>query len=242
MTAWRRPAVVRGLAAVLLLWACQMAGAVEPERGPRWATLSPAQQQVLAPLGREWHQIDAARKQKWLEVASRFPTLPMEERARIQARMAEWARMSPAERGRARLQFQETRLLSPAERQARWLEYQALPDDQRRKLVQTAKAQTSPAAIAASTASPRPSQAASGAKESAATPRSPTLAKGAPPIVVQAKPGATTSTMTTKPSPPAHQQTGLPKIAATPDFVDPATLLPKRGPQAAAAAEADKSP
>jgi hypothetical protein len=37
--------------------------------------------------------------------------------------------------------------------------------------------------------------------------------------------------------PPAHQQTGLPKIAATPGFVDPVTLLPRRGPQGAAAVE-----
>jgi hypothetical protein len=30
----------------------------------------------------------------------------------------------------------------------------------------------------------------------------------------------------------------MPKIAATPGFVDPATLLPKRGPQGAAAQRA----
>lgn len=242
MNSWRCPTAVRGLVAAVLLWAGQSGIAADAERGPSWASLAPAQQQVLAPLGRDWQQIDAARKQKWLEVASRFPTLPAEERARIQARMAEWARMSPAERGRARLQFQETRLLSPAERQARWLEYQALPDDQRRKLVQTAKAQAAPATTAANTPSARPAPAASGAKSNITAVRSPTLAKGAPPIVVQGKPGATTSTLTTRPSPPGHQQTGLPKIAATPDFVDPATMLPKRGPQAAAAAEADKSP
>ena len=101
MSRWLRPSFARGLAALVLLWVCQTAAAAEAERGPAWAALTPVQQQLLAPLGREWHQIDAARKQKWLEVASRFPTLPAEERARIQARMAEWARMSPAERGRA---------------------------------------------------------------------------------------------------------------------------------------------
>jgi hypothetical protein len=41
--------------------------------------------------------------------------------------------------------------------------------------------------------------------------------------------------MTAKaPLPPVHTQAGLPKLAATPNFVDPATLLPKRGPQGAA--------
>ena len=54
------------------------------------------------------------------------------------------------------------------------------------------------------------------------------------PTVVQAKPGATTTSMATRVAPPAHNQAGLPKIAATPGFVDPATLLPRRGPQGAA--------
>jgi hypothetical protein len=39
-------------------------------------------------------------------------------------------------------------------------------------------------------------------------------------------------------APPVHQQTGLPKIAATPEFVNKATLLPQRGPQGAAARSA----
>ena len=55
------------------------------------------------------------------------------------------------------------------------------------------------------------------------------------PSVVQAKPGATTTLITRAPEPPRHQQTGLPKIAATPGFVDKSTLLPQRGPQGAAA-------
>ena len=54
------------------------------------------------------------------------------------------------------------------------------------------------------------------------------------PTAQQAKPGATTTAMTSRPQPPAHQQPGLPKIAATPGFVDPSTLLPRRGPQGAA--------
>jgi hypothetical protein len=34
-------------------------------------------------------------------------------------------------------------------------------------------------------------------------------------------------------TPPAHQQPGLPKVAATPGFVDRTTLLPQKGAQAA---------
>ncbi len=58
--------------------------------------------------------------------------------------------------------------------------------------------------------------------------------KAVAPTVVQARPGATTTLITKRPTPPRHQQTGMPKIAATPEFVNKATLLPQRGPQGAA--------
>ena len=65
-------------------------------------------------------------------------------------------------------------------------------------------------------------------------PRPAPPARSVAPSVVPARPGATTTTVTTPAAPPLHHQPGLPKIAATPGFVDPATLLPQRGPQGAA--------
>ncbi len=56
------------------------------------------------------------------------------------------------------------------------------------------------------------------------------------PTVIQRGSGATTNLVSKPTTPPMHQQTGLPKVAATPGFVDSATLLPKRGAQGAAAA------
>ncbi len=197
------------------------------DRPPVWASLSKAQQAALAPLQRDWASIEPARKQKWLEVATRFPTMPAAERERVQQRMSEWARMTPTERGQARLQFQESRAFTPADRQARWEEYKALPDDQRRELAQRAK----PAA-AASAPSLRSSE--SSAKRNTLQPAQQTNAKPVAPTLVQAKPGATTSLMSAKPAQTSHQQPGLPKIAATPGFVNPNTLLPRKGPQGAA--------
>jgi hypothetical protein len=54
------------------------------------------------------------------------------------------------------------------------------------------------------------------------------------PTIVQAKPGASTTLVSRPSTPPKHNQAGQPKIAATREFVDPTTLLPTRGPQAAA--------
>jgi hypothetical protein len=203
-----------------------------------WATLNPAQRQALAPLERDWPGIDAQRRAKWLEVAARFPAMAPEERTRLQERMAEWARLTPAERNRARLQFQATRQLPKDERQARWEAYQALPPERREALAQQAKpAPRSGAATSAAKATP-----AEGAKRNLVQPTAVPQARAAGPTVQRAGPGATTRPMTAKaPLPPVHTQAGLPKLAATPNFVDPATLLPKRGPQGAASRTAASS-
>jgi hypothetical protein len=194
------------------------------EQGPKFSTLTADEQAALKPLERDWSGISADRKQKWRVLAARFPKMSAEERSRIQARMAEWAQMSPEQRGRVRLQFQEANKSSPQNRQAQWQAYQALPADQKRELA--TKAGSSPASGALSAAQiksnivPNPALAAP--------------ARSVAPAVVQAQPGATTNLISKRVTPPAHHPAGQPKIAASPEFVDAATLLPQKGPQGAA--------
>lgn len=189
---------------------------------PRWTELTPSQHAALAPLRHDWSTIDADRKRKWLEVASKFPSMTPDDRSRVQDRMAEWARLSPAERGRARLQFQETRKLSPKDRHERWEAYQSLPPEQRRAL---ASAATAAPKGSSPQSHPAPGASASGPRVVA-------------PTVVQAKPGASTLLVSKTPAAAPHvrPQPGSPKIATQRQDVDPATLLPIRGPQAAVAA------
>jgi hypothetical protein len=210
------------------------------ETGPRWQALTPTQRNSLKPLERDWSSIDEQRKQKWLEIAARYPTMPLAEQQRVSARMAEWVKLSPAERGQARMNFQEARQLTKEERQSRWEAYQALPPEQRSRLAARAAPATASGAARNGDAN----------RKAAATPRDAVQAKtnlvpntsyAAPPrpvgpTVVQAQPGATTSLISKRPAPPSHQQPGLPKIAASPGFVDKSTLLPQRGAQGAAAA------
>lgn len=240
MQAARRVLAVLLAAAVLPVLA-QGARPVADEQGPRWQDLPASQRSVLKPLERDWPAIDATRKQKWLDIAKRYPGLPPAEQARISARMTQWSTLSPSERGQARLNYQEARQLSPQERQARWEAYQALPPEQRRQLAARA---APPAASSARATDParRPAAPRDGSRESIQTKSNivPNPAYAAPPkavapTVVQAQSGATTSLMSKRPLPPSHQQPGLPKIAASPGFVDKATLLPQRGPQGAAA-------
>ena len=168
--------------------------------------------------------IDAMQDYAALGVHRLLPNLGSQRPERVQERMAEWANMTPVERGRARQNFQELRNLPHADRQALWEAYRALPDEQRQALAQG----TRPSA--------KPSEAASvpSGKRMVAVNPPPVIVKPVSPTVVQAKPGATTTLVTKAPSPPAHHQPGLPKIAATDEFVNPTTLLPSRGPQGAA--------
>lgn len=210
------------------------------EQGPAWSTLTPAQREALKPLARDWSGIDSSRKRKWLEIAERYSGMAPQDQERLQARMAEWAKLSPLERGQARLNYQEAKQAPVQNRQASWEAYQALPPEQRRELADRA-VPAAPAgagaakATAAPTAQPaRPSR--DGVQPKSNTVPSPTLGttpKPVAPTVVQAQPGATTTLMSKQPAPPAHQPTGMPKIAATPEFVDKKTLLPQAGAQSA---------
>ncbi len=234
LRAWWLSALASGLAAFCL------AAAAASTTGPLWSELTAGQRQALAPLQGTWADTDGPRKQKWLEVAGRFATMPNGERLLVQERMAAWAALSPAERTRARINFQETRQIGPDERQARWTAYQALPEGERMRLAQVqTQAQTQAAkpaarsAAAASAAAQRASDAV-GAKRNVVNAAAAPKARAVSPTVVQAKPGATTTTLDQRTAQPLHHQPGLPKIVATPTFVDPTTMLPRRGPQGAA--------
>lgn len=216
------------------------------EQGVRWNDLNPAQKTALKPLEREWSGIDLPRKQKWLELSARFPRMSADEQARVQARMAEWTRMSPQERGQARLNYQDAKQVPAKDRQARWESYQALPPEQKRQLAARAVPPAVPAsssALADGSRKPAPVARETPQAKSNLVPNPAFAAppKQIEPTVTRAGPGATTTLMSKRPVPPSHQQTGLPKIAATPEFVNKATLQPKRGPQAAATRSAKAS-
>ncbi len=126
------------------------------------------------------------------------------------------------------------------DRSERWRAYQALPPEQRQQLAARA------ASAASAPATPRrsPAAAARDSKEAKfnVVPN-PALGQSPRPVaptMVQAAPGATTTVITRRPAPPAHQQSGMPKIATTPEFVNRSTLLPRRGPQAAAVTSAPR--
>jgi len=195
---------------------------------PNWVGLNAAQKTALAPLEKDWDKLDEFRKGKWLEVAARYASLPAAEQARLQERMHDWARLSPAERQRARVGFQVAQQVKPDERQAKWEAYQALSPEERQALAE--KAQKKQARK--TTELPAPTLDINGVQtKSNRVPTAAKLAlgKSVAPSVVQAKSGASTVLINqTRNQPPAHQQAGQTKVFADPSLVDSKTLLPKK--------------
>ena len=207
----------------------------KPSTGLSWSELKSSEQAALKPLRNEWASIDDLSKRKWLQIAERYPAMSAPDQARLQARMAEWTKLTPQERGKVRLEFLEAKKIPATDRQADWEAYQALSPDERKALA--ARAASTPRAATKGpepvphgvSAKPKASQLNSSSAHPAAPP-SPS-AKPATPTVVQAAPGATTVLITKRQAPPAQQAASGARIAASADVVDKSTLLPRAGAQ-----------
>ncbi len=205
------------------------------QAAPKWAGLSPAQKQALAPLERDWDGLDDTRKSKWLEIAPRFAALPPDERDRIHERMRAWAALSPAERQQARVGYQMVQQLKTRDREAKWEAYQALSPEKRAELAEKAAHKQTAKPCLTGSKHCAPEAKLEAAPKSNLVPPPPRIqaAKPVAPSVVQAKPGATTVLITQATIPPAHQQAGQTKVWADPELVDSKTLLPKKPSPAA---------
>ena len=118
-----------------------------------WKNLTQSQKKALAPLAPHWAQISIAQRNKWLVMSNNFDNLSPREQATLHHRMADWAALSPQQRAQARLSFNETKTLGSDQKKSQWEAYQALSQDDRKKLAaqQTTKIQ------GAATASQAPS-------------------------------------------------------------------------------------
>ncbi len=224
---------------------------IKSDANAAWHQLSGAQRQVLAPLQEHWAGMDDISRDKWLGVAERYPKLSPAEQGRVRERMAQWSKVPAQERGEARLRFQQSRQLTPDERQKKWEAYQALSAEDRTDLQRQGLRRAKPVFLGDNTPGPREAKQAFAIKRNPATTQTDRKSNVVPtpngnalasasvaPTIVKGGTGATTTLVTQRPSPPLHQQSGLPKITATKGFVDPVTLLPQRGAQGAGMAAA----
>lgn len=123
--------------------------------GPGWETLNTPQKLALYPLAERWALLSGLQKRRWLALAQTFHNLPPEEQARLHERMTEWASLSAQQRNQARLNFAVTKRLAPDDKRSQWDAYQALSDEDKRRLAAKAAAKPLGAATALKPVAPR---------------------------------------------------------------------------------------
>ena len=101
---------------------------------PQWAELTRPQQVALEPLRGEWDYLDGVRKQKWLDIANRYASMKSDEQGRVHERMRDWLKLTPEERRLARENYTLSKKMEKGQKSAQWEQYQALPEEEKRKL------------------------------------------------------------------------------------------------------------
>lgn len=132
-------AIVLCMAALLLTHRTVMAQssappAAKPQTSSNWKLLQAREKQALAPLAERWDEISETQRNKWLTIARSFDQLSVADQQVMQARMKEWAALSPVQRNQARLNFNHLQNLPKDEKKSRWGEYQSLSEEEKRKL------------------------------------------------------------------------------------------------------------
>lgn len=117
-----------------------------PEAGPSWGELTTSQKEALYPLANRWSVLTEVQKRHWLKLAAEFHTLEPDEQEKMLARLTDWSSLSAQQRSQARLNYAATNALKPDSKRAKWEAYQALSEDERKRLA--AKAQPRPAGAA----------------------------------------------------------------------------------------------
>ncbi|GAC1354356.1 MAG: hypothetical protein NVSMB34_05970 [Variovorax sp.] len=114
---------------------------------PLWNDLTAEQQQALEPLAPHWNTLSAAHKRKWLALSRNYASMTADDQTTLHSRMIEWAALSNLQRAQARLNFAEVKRIPADERKIKWEQYQALSEEKKRELAESAPPKPRGAAI-----------------------------------------------------------------------------------------------
>ncbi|WP_432731543.1 DUF3106 domain-containing protein [Variovorax sp. W6] len=114
---------------------------------PLWSELTAEQQQALKPLNVHWNTLNVGQKKKWLALSRNFESMSADDQSTLHSRMIEWAALSNQQRAQARLNFAEVKRIPADERKVKWEQYQALSEEEKRKLAERAPPKPRGAAI-----------------------------------------------------------------------------------------------
>lgn len=114
-----------------------VAHAIPQPAGTPWVELTAQQQKVLAPLAPEWNTLEKPRRDKWLGIAKRYPSMTPEEQQRVQDRMRDWVSLTPEQRRAVRERYRNLRNAPAEQREGlkqKWDEYESLPTEEKKRL------------------------------------------------------------------------------------------------------------
>lgn len=214
--------------------------AVSPTK-PLWSELTAEQQQALKPLIPHWNTLNSGQKRKWLVLSRNYASMSADDQVTLHSRMIEWAALSNQQRAQARLNFAEVKRIPADERKVKWEQYQALSEEEKRKLAESAPAKPRGAAIPVRPVSaqklvPVPAVTPSGQHTPRILLAPPPAAPAAPATIMVASPperapaSTTSATMPPAPSPaasvtpqpvPAEAQVPAPSSATEPSSSAP---------------------
>lgn len=152
------PALTLALALGLIGTACP--GLAAPlVGGPAWADLTPSQQQILGQLSGTWNTLEKQRREKWIGIARRYPSMTPEEQQRVQSRMRDWVALTPEQRRAARERYKDLQKIPPDQREAlkqKWEAFESLSPEERKRPAPAARPSTGATAGGLSAKPPRP--------------------------------------------------------------------------------------
>ena len=187
---------------------------------PLWRDLSARQQRALEPLAPHWDSLAEPHKRKWLALSRNYAKLPPADREILHSRMIEWAALSNQQRTQARFNFAEVKQVPVDERKAKWEAYQALSEEEKRRLAERA----TPRPGAAAAIRPVPSQKLAPLPAVAADGQHTPRIQLAPPAPLPLRPQVVAPAPALAPSPtPAP---AFPPVAAEAQVPPPSSTLP----------------
>ena len=82
-----------------------------------WKTLTPAQQEALAPIAQEWDKLPQKQQKRLIATAKRYPKLNPDQKQRFQTRLSDWVKLSQEQRNKAREKHKVISRLPPGKRE-----------------------------------------------------------------------------------------------------------------------------
>lgn len=83
-----------------------------------WSTLTPMQQEALAPIAKQWDTMPDIQQKRLLATTKRYPLLSPNKKQLFLTRLTEWSKLTPEQRNRAREKYKAFRKVPPEKREA----------------------------------------------------------------------------------------------------------------------------